>query len=372
MIRTLAVPSPVRRAGHTIAVVVLIAVVVPFAIYAVPGVAGADQSFVVLSGSMEPTFAAGDAILIERVDPTAVQEGDVIAFRNGESAVPTVHRVAGVVETEFGTAFQTMGDANESPDQRLTRPSQVVGRVPTVGGHLFVLPWIGHVILFAGTTIGFVLLLVVPLGLLIGWELRSLLRAARSRPGDGDGAVLEDGSDRASAANDEGTLSISRESLTLVVPVLGAFAAYAGWTALLLRSGLAIAVAVGATVSFVLTVALVLTARWSSAGEPAPLPAVTLEPIRIEVGSLQAVLMMAESRGLGLRWDPDRRELATLEGSVSFVARIVPSSTLGSSVDIALDANADDRTPAEADGGSECLPVDRNGSLATADPGDRP
>ena len=71
----------VRRAASTLLTVVLVLAVVPFVVYAVPGVVGASESYVVLSGSMEPTISPGDVIVVEDVDPGDVEEGDVITFR---------------------------------------------------------------------------------------------------------------------------------------------------------------------------------------------------------------------------------------------------------------------------------------------------
>ena len=40
------------------------------------------KAFIVLSGSMEATdFAAGDVVFVKNVDPTTLQEGDIISFR---------------------------------------------------------------------------------------------------------------------------------------------------------------------------------------------------------------------------------------------------------------------------------------------------
>ncbi|WP_049894090.1 S26 family signal peptidase [Salinarchaeum sp. Harcht-Bsk1] len=70
-----------RRLLHGVGLVVLLALVVPFVIYAVPGVVGAEQSYVILSGSMEPALSPGDAIVVDDTAPSAIEEGDVVTFR---------------------------------------------------------------------------------------------------------------------------------------------------------------------------------------------------------------------------------------------------------------------------------------------------
>ncbi|MEF8882004.1 MAG: signal peptidase I [Halapricum sp.] len=338
------------RLLHVVAVLMLVAVVVPFVVYGFPGLVGADHSFVVLSGSMEPTFGAGDAILIDGVDPATIEAGDIVAFTTESGSIPTVHRVVGVVDTEYGRAFQTKGDGNDAPDQALVRPGQVVGRIPTVGGSLLVVPLIGHVILFVGTPEGFLALVGVPFVLLVLGELWSVVRAARAGPADGDDSTPEPSSGDefvAAPPTGMGTVSLSRESLVLVVPVLGAFALYAGWTALALRSGFAFTLAAATTVLFVLGVGLVALARWSAGAEVAGPPAVPAEPIRIEVESLPALLALADAQDCTLVWDHNRGELATVEGTLTFVAPVAWPGGTGLETLVVSPTTR----PAETDGG---------------------
>jgi signal peptidase len=166
---------------RVLATVVLLAAVVPFVVFAAPSLAGADQSYVVLSSSMEPTFGAGDVILVSETDD--VTAGDVITFRSDRRAATAAsgseyvtHRVVEVVERDDGRYFRTRGDANDAADQRLVPADAVVGEVST---HV---PLAGHVVLFARSQFGFLALAVVPFGLLAVSEIRSLLRATS----DGD------------------------------------------------------------------------------------------------------------------------------------------------------------------------------------------
>jgi len=62
----------VWRAVRIVGLILLIALVLPFVAYAVPQVAGAEHSFVVLSGSMEPSISPGDVVLVAGVQPDAV------------------------------------------------------------------------------------------------------------------------------------------------------------------------------------------------------------------------------------------------------------------------------------------------------------
>ena len=88
----------------------------------------------VFGTSMEPVLHAGDLILIENVQTSEVQEGDVIVFTI-PSAVrehynyPAVvaHRVI-EVRTKPGTTFRTKGD-NTGEDPFTVRPQDIMGLV---------------------------------------------------------------------------------------------------------------------------------------------------------------------------------------------------------------------------------------------------
>jgi signal peptidase len=274
------------RAAHVVGLLVLIAVLVPFVIYAVPQVVGAEHSFVVLSGSMEPAMSPGDVIVVEDVDAAAIQQGDVISFTRSDESRPTSHRVIGVVQQDGERRFQTMGDANEDPDQGTVSPAQVEGRVMTVGGSLFVIPVVGYVIRFASTQLGIVALVLVPLTLLVLNEVWNVVSSTRGgsddedrsgRDADGsdapavvlrgngtDGAAGSDTAADADPGDDSAGITISPTELRIGLGVLLVFAAYAAWIAYATLAVWAIGVAVSVAVA-----ALLLAGLYLFGGAPA-------------------------------------------------------------------------------------------------------
>ena len=70
--------------------------------------------YVVLSGSMEPTYPTGALIYVKDVKPQDVKGGDPITFVLNEELTVATHRVI-EVNTADGW-FRTQGDANDSPD----------------------------------------------------------------------------------------------------------------------------------------------------------------------------------------------------------------------------------------------------------------
>ena len=96
--------------------------------------------YVVLSGSMEPTYHTGSLIYDKKVDPFTLKEGDVITFMVSEDTLVT-HRIVGVVpdEDEPGTIrFRTKGDANDAEDGTLVHYKNVVGTP------VFTIPYLGY------------------------------------------------------------------------------------------------------------------------------------------------------------------------------------------------------------------------------------
>jgi signal peptidase len=196
-----------RRVANVAALILLIAVAAPFVVHAVPQVVGADHSYVVTSGSMEPVMSPGDVIVVNSVAAGSIEEGDVITYGASGDGLPTTHRVVDVTQQDGALAFETKGDANEDPDGSLVTPDEIQGRVMSVGGYLFVIPLVGYVIDFAGTPVGFVALFAIPVGLLVLGEIRDFVVATRSDGRSDDGTAAEpdqpDASDAGGAEPDQ-------------------------------------------------------------------------------------------------------------------------------------------------------------------------
>lgn len=185
---------PYRRIALALGIIAVLAVVIPVAIFAVPQVVGADHSYVVVSSSMRPTFDAGAVVLVESVPPESIEVGDIITYRargsgiiqNDEAQLVT-HRVIEVIETGDTLMFRTQGDANDAPDPRPVPAKAVIGQVT------FSIPYIGHLMAFMTTDLGFVTLVIIPLVLLVLGEIWDLARAARnSRAARADGSTDAD------------------------------------------------------------------------------------------------------------------------------------------------------------------------------------
>jgi signal peptidase len=251
-------------------VVVLLALIAPFVVYAVPATVGAEASYVVLTASMTPAIAPGDVVIVDSVPARDIAVGDVIVFeQQAGDAIPITHRVIGVERSaDTPPAFQTKGDANEDADLAAVTPDRLIGRV------VFSIPLIGHVVQFVGTPAGFVALVVVPLGLLVVSEVAGLLRAGRSdapMASDADAETTTDADSTGAPATtttdpiSDDQVVITPADLTLSSVALGAFGVYAGYVALRGPTAVSVTLAIAVGALFVLSVALRLFAPFDPA-----------------------------------------------------------------------------------------------------------
>ncbi|MEF8819731.1 MAG: signal peptidase I [Haloferacaceae archaeon] len=199
-------PSFDRETVVNVAIVVVLLVLVsPVVAYAVPQTIGASESYVVLSGSMEPALQTGGVIYVYERSPEKIEEGDIITFNvEGARTDVTTHRVVDTVQRDGTRMFVTKGDANEDRDPVPVPPDAVIGVVPEQFGILAHVPFVGHLLLFAQSQQGIILLVFVPAGLLVVTELWSLYKEATSG-GEEDESDSEDADPDPATTTDGGT-----------------------------------------------------------------------------------------------------------------------------------------------------------------------
>jgi signal peptidase len=205
-----------KRIIHAVGVIVLLAVVIPFVIYAVPGVIGASESYVILSGSMEPEMSPGDAVIVDDRGAGSISEDDVITFSREGSETVVTHRVVDVREENGQRVFETKGDANDQPDRQPVPADAVVGEV------VLTIPVIGYVVHFVNTPLGFVTTVLLPIGLFVLSEVWTFVRGSTDAgegthdhsggdDSDGPGSTVgvQEANSRHAEATDGGTTSVA-------------------------------------------------------------------------------------------------------------------------------------------------------------------
>lgn len=97
--------------------------------------------FVVLSGSMEPTYHVGSLIYVKEVDYKELKVGDPITYMVSEDTVVT-HRIIEILPDEEDPdtlRYFTQGDANDAPDGSSVHYKNIIGTP------VFSIPYLGYV-----------------------------------------------------------------------------------------------------------------------------------------------------------------------------------------------------------------------------------
>jgi len=211
---------------YTLAALVVLLMVI-FLSYAItsqrqtqmPRIFGASV-LAVPTGSMEPLISQGDLIVINRLDPLNSDDiliihnlriGDVITFRFHNPATTSevdfnTHRIIGFYERQGHPAgFFTQGDANERADDNPVYFGAIVGTWGTseyIAGEGYVhspgarLRGVGSFTLFLSSIWGFLILIVFPLMIFVGYRVFVLIKVIydmrMEKAREGQPAQIED------------------------------------------------------------------------------------------------------------------------------------------------------------------------------------
>lgn len=171
-----------KRAVTIVLSIILWAVILLAALFSFTTLATRDNSnvasfagftpMVVQSDSMAPTFKTGDLILIRKCDPATLEEGDIITFHTiimNEYALNT-HRIVQIDEQNGYRSYTTMGDNNNGiADTHIISDGDIVGEyVGKVSG-------LGRVMDFMSSSVGFLLLIVLPMLLFFIYQVYHLI-----------------------------------------------------------------------------------------------------------------------------------------------------------------------------------------------------
>ena len=173
--------NAVKRGAEVLISVMLWAVILVAALFAFTTLATRDTNQVaslagytpltVASDSMAPTFRAGDMIIIRKCDPSKLAEGDIITFHtiiHNEYALNT-HRIAQIQEMNGVRSYVTKGDNNAMADVHMIADGDIVGKFVTK------LPGMGRVMDFLSSSIGFLLVIVLPLLIFFIYQVYHLI-----------------------------------------------------------------------------------------------------------------------------------------------------------------------------------------------------
>lgn len=142
---------------------------------------------IVLTDSMYPGIKSGDLIIVTRISPEDVGDGDVISFFDPASKSSSVvtHRVVEIVGEGDTISFRTKGDNNNTNDRELVPGKNLVGK------YRFRIPGAGNAAMFMQTTPGLLLCVALPVILLVGYDMIRRRKYEKSKADD-TAALLEE------------------------------------------------------------------------------------------------------------------------------------------------------------------------------------
>lgn len=171
-----------KKTGTIVISVLLWVIILVAALYAFTTMATRDNQnvsdimgytpLVVKSDSMAPTFRAGDLIFIKKCDTSTLKEGDIICFHtiiDNEYALNT-HRIQKIEESGDARSYTTLGDNNNGiADAHIISDGDIVGKYV---GHL---QNAGKVMDFLSSSIGFLIVIVLPMLLFFIYQVYNLI-----------------------------------------------------------------------------------------------------------------------------------------------------------------------------------------------------
>ena len=159
-----------RRLGYVAFLVSLVALIAALGAAVLPRLAGYG-TLVVRGGSMGEAYPTGSLVVSRSMAAKEVRVGDAILVGEENAAgksLPTLHRVVSLSQQGDQIVVQTKGDANETADPNLY---VLNGRVATP---VYTLPYLGYLLGFVLTQLGWVLVVAIPATILSLLMLRSI------------------------------------------------------------------------------------------------------------------------------------------------------------------------------------------------------
>ena len=152
----------------------------------VPSVGGMFP-MIVLTDSMYPVIESGDLILCHTAEADEIQVDDVISFYDpmGSGTSVVTHRVMEVITDDGKIQFRTKGDNNNAEDQVLVPQDNLVGVYRSR------IPGLGNVAMFMQTTPGLIVCCVLPILLLVGYDVLRRRKLEKSQKQDTDALLAE-------------------------------------------------------------------------------------------------------------------------------------------------------------------------------------
>ncbi len=147
---------------------VIIAAIAILLIVSVLPITGNIKFMIVQSGSMEPEIKTGSIVMVKPASEYKV--GDIITFgAYSKTKAPTTHRIYEIKDN----TYITKGDANNAPDSKIVSQKEIIGKV------IIDVPYLGYAVHAVRQPVGFVAVLIIPALIIIGDEIKKIIKEAK-------------------------------------------------------------------------------------------------------------------------------------------------------------------------------------------------
>lgn len=128
-------------------------------------------------GESEVSCGIGSNIVVERVDASEVENGDIISFFSQDPAhggAMNTHRVVSIEQNGDNWSFVTKGDANQLEDKYVTSSEDLIGKV------VFVSHGMGIIVHLLSNPLIFIPVIVLPMFVMLIYNLSRTIRLTRN------------------------------------------------------------------------------------------------------------------------------------------------------------------------------------------------
>jgi len=126
-------------------------------------------TYVVASGSMEPTLKIGSIVFIQPVPIESLKMGNIITFASPtDSKNIVIHRIKSINNVNKTLSFKTKGDNNNAEDVWNVSPMHIKGR------YLASVPYVGYITVLMKDPKMFALIIGVPTLILIIFQIKKI------------------------------------------------------------------------------------------------------------------------------------------------------------------------------------------------------
>ena len=140
---------------------------------------GKYSLFSVVGDSMYPKIRDGDLIVVNSEFQDKYDVGDIISYLyevKDSGVIVVTHKVVDFIDIQGSYKYVTKGINNEYEDENVISHEEVIGEYTK-----FRIPLIGYVVEFGQTSLGYWLLVIMPLGAVLFVSIYELLMEIEKR-----------------------------------------------------------------------------------------------------------------------------------------------------------------------------------------------